>query len=106
MLQELSGEGIVKSPTAEGWKPVQLVKDVLALLNEANRRGPYPPRILVFSSAWKEYLDGSYAGPYGTEAKTVRNRLGQLYSVLGVEIDPGLTGFAIYVKRGKTNAPF
>ena len=97
----------VVRPTTEGWKPRDLIRDVLDLTGEAVGKGCCGPFVVVLSHAWRPYLKLPYRIVYRTGQeqrvasrkvkgdKPLRERLEQIEFITAVVTSDKLSGWEV-----------
>lgn len=82
----------IANPTAQGWTAETTMRDVLAMKQRSVNNYHYGPWKLYCSNAWDQYMDDDYKSE---RADTLRDRLGRIAGITGVETLDYLPGFAL-----------
>jgi uncharacterized linocin/CFP29 family protein len=81
------------SPTASAWTPATLVEEVLEMKLQSTNAYHYGPWMIYAAPSWDSYLDNDYSASKGD--LTLRERLGKIQGILGVETADYLTGYRL-----------
>ena len=89
------------NPTAGGWTPATLVKEVLAMKLQSQGKNQFGPWKLYVSPAWDPYLDDDYSAAKGDN--TLRDRLKKIDNIQDVVTLDYLTGYQCVLVQQTTD---
>ena len=91
----------ITNPTAAGWTPADLVREVLQMRNQCHNAKHYGPWRLYHSLSWDEYMDDDYSAAKGEI--TLRERLLKLRGISSVEPSDFMSSYDIIMVQQTTD---
>jgi hypothetical protein len=84
---------VLTAPTASGWTPVVLIRELLSMIQMAQDELFFGPYKMYCSPAWTQYMDDDFSEAKGSN--TLRQRIGQIDSLAAPTTLHYLDGFQI-----------